>query len=418
MSPDTVYEQRRRRFADARLYFVCDARPAGRDPAPLLDAALRGGVDVIQLREKAPRCAEELISFSEPFVRAAREHGALFILNDRPDLVEACGADGVHVGQDDEPVAVARARAGSAAVVGLSTHSPEQIDAARSSTGDHRPDQISVGPVFETPTKEGRAATGIKLIEHAAAGRDDPDRRRQGDPRRTRSRSGRAGASRRARHLGGAIRRRGAPRVPSRPHTHVEFAFHHLAFGMIVASRERKRTERRKRKERGTQRRSDQARRREEMAARTEAKNEAARAALEPLADGERPTVVTVGAIVSGLIALSVVVGWAAGVEVTKFGSDGIEQGEGHAPIVSVIVSAALMGVMSYGMWRARYWAVLGFQAVLVLTLLAASLGLLEATTWTQAIGTTALLIGAGAMFYFMIKAMARIQMPERPRPE
>jgi hypothetical protein len=187
---------------------------------------------------------------------------------------------------------------------------------------------------------------------------------------------------------------------------------------MIVASRERKRTERRKRKERGTQRQADQTRRREEMAARSEAKNEAARQALEPLTEGERPTVVTVGAIVSGLVALSVIIGWAAGVEVTKFGSDGIEQGEGHAPIVSVIVSAALMGVMSYGMWRARYWAVLGFQAVLVLTLLAASLGLLQATTWTQAIGTTALLIGAGTMFYFMIKAMARIQMPERPRPE
>jgi thiamine-phosphate pyrophosphorylase len=174
VSADTIHEQRRRRFADARLYFVCDARPAGRDPTPLLDAALRGGVDVIQLREKAPRCAEELISFSEPFARAAREQGALFILNDRPDLVEACGADGVHVGQDDEPVAVARAQAGPAAVVGLSTHSAEQIDAARSATGDHRPDQISVGPVFETPTKEGRPATGIELIEHAAAGPDDP----------------------------------------------------------------------------------------------------------------------------------------------------------------------------------------------------------------------------------------------------
>ena len=154
------------------------------------------------------------------------------------------------------------------------------------------------------------------------------------------------------------------------------------------------------------------------MAARTEAKNEAARQALEPLAEGERPTVVTIGAIVSGLIAISVVIGWAAGVEVTKFGSDGIEQGEGHAPILSVIVSAGLMGMMSYGMWRARYWAVLGFQAILVLALLAASLGLLQATKWTQAIGTTAILIGAGAMFYFMIKAMARIQMPERPRPE
>jgi hypothetical protein len=185
-----------------------------------------------------------------------------------------------------------------------------------------------------------------------------------------------------------------------------------------VASRERKRIDRRKRKQRGAQRRADQARRREQLAARTEAKNEAARQALEPLAEGERPTVVTIGAIVSGLIAISVVIGWAAGVEVTKFGSDGIEQGEGHAPIVSVIASAGLMGVMSYGMWRARYWAVLGFQAVLVITLLAASLGLLQATTWTQAVGTTALLIGAGAMFYFMIRAMARIQMPERPRPE
>jgi len=185
-----------------------------------------------------------------------------------------------------------------------------------------------------------------------------------------------------------------------------------------VASRERKRVERRKRKERGTQRRADQVRRREELAARSEAKNEAARQALEPLAEGERPTVVTIGAIVSGLIAVSVLIGWAAGVEVTKFGSDGIQQGEGHAPILSVIASTGLMGLMSYGMWRARYWAVLGFQAILVLTLLAASLGLLQATKWTQAVGTTALLVGAGAMFYFMIKAMARIQMPERPRPE
>jgi thiamine-phosphate pyrophosphorylase len=174
VSADSVYEQRRRRFADARLYFVCDARPAGRDPAPLLDGALRGGVDVIQLRETAPRCAEELISFSEPFARAARERGALFILNDRPDLVEACGADGVHVGQDDEPVAVARAQAGPTAVVGLSTHTPEQIDSARSATGDHRPDQISVGPVFETPTKPGRPATGLELIEKAAGGPDAP----------------------------------------------------------------------------------------------------------------------------------------------------------------------------------------------------------------------------------------------------
>jgi hypothetical protein len=151
------------------------------------------------------------------------------------------------------------------------------------------------------------------------------------------------------------------------------------------------------------------------MAAKTEAKNEAARAELEPLAEGERPTVVTVGAVISGLIAISAIVGWALGVQVTRIGSDGIEQGEHDAPILSVIVAAGLMGTMAYGMWKARYWAVLGFQALLVIVLIAASLGLVQATSWTQAAGTTALIVGASALFYFMIKAMARIQMPQRP---
>jgi thiamine-phosphate pyrophosphorylase len=160
---------RRRGLEEARLYFVCEAQPHGRDPAELLDAAIRGGVDVIQLREKAPRCAEELIAFADPFARAAREHNVLFFLNDEPGLVEACGADGVHVGQDDEPVAAARAAAGEAALVGLSTHSPEQFDAAVTATGAARPDQVSAGPVWETPTKEGRPAAGLGLIEHAAA---------------------------------------------------------------------------------------------------------------------------------------------------------------------------------------------------------------------------------------------------------
>ena len=93
----------------ARLYFVCEGLPRGGDPGPLLDAALRGGADIVQLREKSPRCDDELIALADPFRRAAAEHGALFILNDRPDLVAACEADGVHVGQDDMPVAEARA---------------------------------------------------------------------------------------------------------------------------------------------------------------------------------------------------------------------------------------------------------------------------------------------------------------------
>jgi thiamine-phosphate pyrophosphorylase len=162
-------EERITRLERARLYFVCDARPEGEAPDSILEAALRGGADLVQLREKAPRCAEEILAFAPPFRRAADAHGALFILNDQPELVEACGADGVHVGQDDAPVADARREAGAASLVGLSTHTPEQIDAACWAAGDARPDQISVGPVWETPTKEGRPAAGLELVRYAAA---------------------------------------------------------------------------------------------------------------------------------------------------------------------------------------------------------------------------------------------------------
>jgi thiamine-phosphate pyrophosphorylase len=162
------YTSRLERLHAARLYFVCNARPGDGDPEPLLEAALRGGADMIQLREKAPRCAEELISLADPFRRAADRHGALFFINDYPELVEACGADGVHVGQDDTPVAETRALAGEAALVGLSTHSPEQFDAALEATDNSRPDQVSAGPVWETPTKAGRPAAGIELIRHAS----------------------------------------------------------------------------------------------------------------------------------------------------------------------------------------------------------------------------------------------------------
>ncbi len=92
------------------------------------------------------------------FRQLCDEHGALFWLNDRPDLVEACGADGVHVGQDDMPVAAARAAVGPDVLLGLSTHSPAQLDAA---LAEGMADQLSVGPVWETPTKEGRPAAGM-----------------------------------------------------------------------------------------------------------------------------------------------------------------------------------------------------------------------------------------------------------------
>src|SRR4051794_30692725 len=145
----TERERRLRQLEAARLYFVCEGLPAGQDPAPLLDAALRGGADILQLREKAPRCAEEVISLAHPFRRAAAAYGALFILNDFPDLVEACGADGVHVGQEDLPVAEARRLVGANKLVGLSTHSPAQIDAAGAAEGHDRPAPSSAWPVWD-----------------------------------------------------------------------------------------------------------------------------------------------------------------------------------------------------------------------------------------------------------------------------
>jgi thiamine-phosphate pyrophosphorylase len=150
---------RRARLRAAHLYFVADR--AGLDRA--LDGALRGGTDLVQLRDKTAGDAE-IVAAARLAVARCAAHGALFVLNDRPDLALAVGADGVHVGQDDMPVAEARAIVGDDAIVGLSTHSIAQADAGARSGADY----IAVGPVHATPTKEGRPAIGLVPIRHAA----------------------------------------------------------------------------------------------------------------------------------------------------------------------------------------------------------------------------------------------------------
>jgi thiamine-phosphate pyrophosphorylase len=149
---------RQQRLQRVRLYLVCDDRPDA-----FLDACLRGGVDLVQLRCKHAT-DRDIVAAGRRFAARCAEHGALFILNDRPDLVEEVGADGVHVGQDDAPVAQARALVGSERLLGLSTHTREQIRAAASLDVDY----IGVGPVHETPTKPGRPAVGLELVRYAA----------------------------------------------------------------------------------------------------------------------------------------------------------------------------------------------------------------------------------------------------------
>ncbi|MGH2715154.1 MAG: thiamine phosphate synthase [Thermoleophilaceae bacterium] len=149
----------RERLRRARLYFVVEA--AAEHVVP---AALRGGVDMVQLRDKRADDGEVLRAAAR-FRSLCEEHGALFWLNDRPDLALAAGADGVHLGQDDAPVASVREQVGDSLLIGLSTHSPAQFDAAL----DSEADQLSVGPVWETPTKEGRPAAGLSYVRYAAS---------------------------------------------------------------------------------------------------------------------------------------------------------------------------------------------------------------------------------------------------------
>jgi thiamine-phosphate pyrophosphorylase len=157
--------ERRARLAAARLYLVIDAAAA----VAVVPAALEGGVDVVQLREKHAS-DEEIVRVGGELLAFCEEHDALFFVNDRPDLAGACGAHGVHVGQDDEPVESVRATVGEHTLIGLSTHTPEQVDAAERSSADY----VAVGPVYETPTKAGRPAVGGELVEYAARNASKP----------------------------------------------------------------------------------------------------------------------------------------------------------------------------------------------------------------------------------------------------
>lgn len=202
--PEAHGPLRRERLRTARLYFICEALPRGEEPEALLHAALNGGVDIVQLREKElPR--DQIERSARTFRRLCDTYSTLFIVNDDPYLAQSCDADGVHLGQDDMPVDEAREILGPDMIIGLSTHSKEQLAAAggvadhadqgsrasrshapsalergvlrtratedadmRRSGASSSVDYVSVGPVWETPTKRGRPGIGLGLVEHAA----------------------------------------------------------------------------------------------------------------------------------------------------------------------------------------------------------------------------------------------------------
>ncbi|GIH97187.1 thiamine phosphate synthase [Planobispora siamensis] len=151
--------------SDARLYLCTDGRRDRGDLADFLDAALAGGVDIVQLREKGLEAREEL-ALLEVFRDACDRHGRLLAVNDRADIAYAARPDVLHLGQDDLPVRVARDLLGDDILIGRSTHSPAEASAAAAEPGV---DYFCCGPVWPTPTKPGRHAPGPGLLEHAAA---------------------------------------------------------------------------------------------------------------------------------------------------------------------------------------------------------------------------------------------------------
>ncbi|WP_058955738.1 thiamine phosphate synthase [Kocuria rhizophila] len=156
--------RRRRQLRDARLYVCVTARRERGDLRDFLHTAYEGGVDIIQLRDKTLEAAAEIEAI-QVLAEVAREHGKLFAVNDRADVALLTGADVFHVGQGDLTTAQARRVLGDDVVIGRSCHSPAQVDAAVADAGL---DYLCTGPVWETPTKPGRAAVGLELPRYAA----------------------------------------------------------------------------------------------------------------------------------------------------------------------------------------------------------------------------------------------------------
>jgi thiamine-phosphate pyrophosphorylase len=352
-----VLENPHQRLEDAHLYLLCEAIDEQR-----LDAALQGGVDIVELLDGGQSDAELLASAAR--VRPVCErHGALLMLNNRAELVAQAGADGVHIDRAGIDLTEARATIGPGKLLGTSTHSPDEIEAAQRAPLDY----ISVGPVYATPIRPNATPVGHALITYAsrssllpffAVGGIEPDNT-------------------------GAVAAAGAQRI--------------AVVRAITESADPERAAAVLRSEITTP--ADFL---ERYRARTEAQNAAARARLEPLAPGERPWPLMVAVAVAALAALANLVAYIGG---AKLHGSKLQTSE-------LIPFVVVMLILACGMWRRSGAAVLLFMALLTIIVVLFSLFLIEASNILGVVVPLAFIGGGGYLFWKLVRVLGRIQAP------
>ncbi|HET9094797.1 MAG TPA: thiamine phosphate synthase [Solirubrobacteraceae bacterium] len=351
-----MHPQPRQRLEDARLYLLCEELDEAR-----VEAALRGGVDLVELLERDDD--DRLLQAAARLRPICDRHGALLMLNNRPDLVAAADADGVHIERPDIDLERARAQIGPDRLLGLSTRSPAEIDAARDAPLDY----ISVGPVHATPLRPQAAPVGPALLTYAsrhcalpffAVGGIEP-------------------------HNAGAVAAAGAQRIA------VSRAITRSADPQRAAAVLRAEI-------------TSPADFLERYRARTEAQNAAARARLEPLGPDERPGALRLAVAVAAAAALVNLVGYLAGVRL---------HGSRLSPS-ELVPFVVVMGILAAGMWRRSGAAVLLFMALLAIIVVLFSLFLIEASNLLGVV-VPLLFIGAGGLlFWKLVRVLGRIQAP------
>jgi thiamine-phosphate pyrophosphorylase len=352
-----VIENPRLRLEDARLYLLCETVDEQR-----LEAALKGGVDVVELLESDQSDAQ-ILDGAARLRPLCERHGALLMLNNRPELVVRAGADGVHIDRAGIDLAQAREKIGPGKLLGTSTHTPEEIVAAQRLPLDY----ISVGPVHATPIRPNAAPVGHQLITYAsrmsklpffAVGGIEP-------------------------HNTGAIAAAGAQRIAV-VRAIAESSDPERAAAVLKAEI------------------TAPADFLERYRARTEAQNAAARARLEPLAPGERPWPLQLAAAVAALAALVNLVAYASG---AKLHGSKLEASE-------LIPFVVVMLVLAVGMWRRSAAAVLLFMALLAIIIVLFSLFLIEASNLLGVLVPLLFIGGGGYLFWKLVRVLGRIQTP------